>query len=260
MRRITIQTLLVAAALVAALALLMPAGAADPTDDEFKSMVEQDAKIMTKATDAIEKAMGKDKKVVEKNAGSGIKSSALILASYANGRIAGKNADADAKAAGLRDAAIAIYKAAADKNFKGAADAAKGLGSIKPAADAKKIDVAKAFGELTQKEVMDNFKKTSQYGTNIEDDIKANAEKPTAKPADAALMAYRVLAMGELNKTITKTENAADRKKWDEYNTKMIAAADGLIAASKKKAAAADMKKAFATLNATCFACHDDFK
>ena len=260
MRRTPIRVLLVAATLIAGLTCLRSADAADPSDDEFKALVEQDAKIIAKAAAAIDKATGKDKKVVEKNAGSGIQSSALIMAGYANAQITGKNADADAKAAGIRDAAIAIFKAADDKNFKGAAETAKGLTSPKPVAGAKKIDVAKTLGELTQKEVMDNFKKTSQYGTNVEDDIKANAEKPTAKPADTALMAYRVLAMAEYNKTVTKTENAADRKKWDEYNAKMISATEALLAASKKKSTAADMKKAFAAVNASCFACHDDFK
>jgi hypothetical protein len=252
--------LLVAAALIVGLACLRPAGAADPTDDEFKALVEQDAKIIARAADAVGKATGKDKRVVEKNAGSGIKSSALIMAGYANARITGTNADADAKAAGIRDTAIEIFKAADDKKFKEAAEAAKGLASPKPATGAKKIDIAKALGDLTQKEVMDNFKKTSQYGTHVEEDIKTNAEKPTAKPNEAALMAYRVLAMAEYNKTVTKTENAADRKKWDEYNAKMISSTEALLAASKKKSTAAEMKKAFAAVNATCFACHDDFK
>ena len=107
---------------------------------------------------------------------------------------------------------------------------------------------------------MDNSKKTSQYGTNLEDDIMANAQKTTAKPADVTLMAYRVLVMGEYNKTVVKAENAADKKKWVEYNEKMIKSATDLAAAAKKKSSAADMQKVFATLNASCVACHDDFK
>ena len=262
MRRTPVRPFLVAAALGIGLALLGSAGAADPaTDAEFTALVEQDAKIIQQAADAVDKAANaKEKKVVTRNAGSGIKSSALLMAEYANDRITGTNKAEDARAAAIRDEAIKIYKLAADGNFKGAAAAAKDLGAIKPAAAAKKIDVTKELGELTQKEVMHNFLKTSQFGTNAEADIIANAKKATAKPADTALIAHRVLAMGELNKTVVKADNAADKKKWEDYNTKMLQATEGLLAASKKKGTAADLAKAYTAVNASCTACHDDFK
>jgi hypothetical protein len=262
MRRTPARPLLVAAALGIGLALLGSAGAADPaTDAEFKALVEQDAKIIQQAADAVDKAASaKEKKVVARNAGSGIKSSALLMATYANDRIAGTDKAGDAHAAAVRDEAIKIYKAAADGNFKAAGAAAKGLGDVKPAADAKKIDVVKELGELTQKEVMHNFLKTTQFGTNAEADIIANAKKATATPANSSLIAHRVLAMGELNKAVVKAENAGDKKKWDDYNTKMIQATEGLLAASKKKGSAADLAKAYTAVNASCTACHDDFK
>ena len=261
MRRSPVRTLLIAAALCAGLALLAPAGAADPTDDEFAALVAQDAKVIAQAAEAVEKApTPKDKKVVSRNAGSGIKSAALLVATYANNRIAGTNKDADAKAAGIRDEAVKIYKAAADGNYKGAADLARGLPSAKPASDAKKIDFLKDLGEVTQKEVMHNFLKTTQFGTNAEADIIANGKKATAKPTDTALIAHRVLAMGELNKVVVKAEGAADKKKWDDYNAQMIKATEALLAATKKKSSAADLAKAYTAVNATCNACHDDFK
>jgi len=261
MRRFRARILLVAAGVAAAaFACLRPADAAGVNDDEFKALLDQDARIIAKATAAVEKASGKDKKVVEKNAGNGIKSSAILVAGYANERIDGKNPAADAKAAGVRDLAIQIFQAADKKDFKAAGELAKGLADAKPAADPKKIDVAKAFEGIANKDVMDNFKKTSQYGTNVEDDIKANAEKATVKPGDAALMAHRVLVMGEYNKSVVKAENAADKKKWVEYNDNMLKAAGDLLAASKKKTTPADMKKVFTSLNSSCIACHDDFK
>src|SRR5262245_29253046 len=175
MRRIRARIFLVTAVVTAAaFTCLRPADAAGVNDDEFKALLDQDAKIIAKATAAVDKASGKDKKVVEKNAGSGIKSSAIIIAGYANERIDGKNPTADAKAAGVRDLAIQIFQAADKKEFKAAGGLAGGLADAKPAADPKKIDVAKAFEGIANKDVMDNFKKTSQYGTNIEDDIKAN--------------------------------------------------------------------------------------
>jgi len=260
MRRTPVRLLLVAAALAGGMAWLGQAGAADLTDDEFKALVEQDVKVITKAADAADKAAPAKKKAVEKNAAAGIKSSAVNMAGYANDHITGKDPAADARAAAVRDEAIKMFKAAEAKDFKAAAEAAKGLSSPKPAAGAKKIDVAKAFGELTPKEIMDNYKTTAQFGTNLEADVKANAKKATAKPADAALIAHRTLVMAEYTKTVTKAENAADKKEWDDYNAKMMKAAEDLLAASKKKSSAADMAKLFTTLDASCTACHDKFK
>src|SRR5437868_4480120 len=169
MWRTPARPLLVAAALALGLALLGSAGAADaPTDAEFKALVEQDAKVITGAADAVEKATGKDKRVVERNAGNGIKSSALMLAEVANARIGGRDQAADGHAAAVRDQALKIYKAAEDKKFKEAGEMAKGLATAKAAAGAKKIDIFKEAGELTPKETMHNFAKTSQFGSNTE--------------------------------------------------------------------------------------------
>lgn len=269
MRHTPARTLLVAAALVAGLAWLTQAGAADPpSDDEFKALVDQDAKIIAKAADAVDKAATpKDKTAVIKNATPAIKSSAVIMAGYANAKITGKDPAADAKAAAVRDAAIKIYEAANKKDFKAAAAEAAGLAKLKPAAKAEKMDTAsliKAFPELTSKEVMHNLHTTRAFGTNVEADIKANAEKKgtAAKPADAAMMAQRVLATGEYSKTVAKIsgENEKEKKEWEQYNEKMIKATEDLLAAAKKKSSPADMVKAFTAVNASCVRCHDDFK
>ena len=255
MRRTPARPLLVAAALGFGLALLGSAGAADPaTDAEFKALVEQDAKIIEQAADAVAKApTPKDKKIVSRNAKSGIQSSALILAQMGNER-------GDGYGAAVRDEAVKIYKAATDGKFAEAATMAKDLSSVKPAADAKKIDYLKDLGEVTQKEVMHNFLKTTQFGTNVEADIIANSKKATATPANSANIAHRVIAMGELNKVVVKADNAADKKKWEEFNTQMIKATEALLTASKKKTSPADLAKIYTTLDGSCKACHDDFK
>ena len=255
MRRTPARPLLVAAVLGVGLALLGSAGAADPASEaEFKALVEQDAKIIQRAADAVAKAPdAKAKKIVSRNARSGIQSSALILAQMGNAR-------GDGYGAAVRDEAVKIYKAATDGKFEEAAKMAQGLPSVKPAADPKKIDFLKDLGEVTQKEVMHNFLKTSQFGTNAEADIIANAKKATATPDHTANIARRVLAMGELNKVVTKGENAAEKKSWEEFNTRMIQAAEGLLAASKKKASPTDLTKAYTLVNSSCIACHDDFK
>jgi Cytochrome C' len=261
MRRTPARTLLVAAALAVGLAWLSHSDAAELSDTDFKALLDQDMKVIAAAADAAQKAEGKEKKVVEKNAGTGIKSAAVVMAGYANARITGRDPAADANAAAVRDAAVQIYQAADKKDFKAAAELAKGLGSVKPAADPKKIDVAKAFGELTSKEVMDNFKKTSQFGTNVEADVIAMAEKKGTPKAEASvLIAERLLVMGEYSKTVTKAENEKQKKEWNDYNERMIKAAENLLTAAKAKKPAADLTKIYATLNATCTACHDDFK
>src|SRR4029079_5053460 len=101
MRRTPARTLLVAAILGVGLALLGSAGAADPaTDTEFQALVDQDAKVIQAAADAVTKAPSpKEKKVVTRNAGSGIKSAALLMAAYANDRIGGTDAAADVQSA-----------------------------------------------------------------------------------------------------------------------------------------------------------------
>jgi len=268
MRRTLARMLIATTALVVGLAFFGPADAADISDDEFKAMLDQDTKIINAAVQSVAKADPKGKKVAEKNAANGIKSSALMIAGYANARIDGKKPNEDAKAAAIRDAALKIYKAAAAKKFNDVAEVAKGLSSPTGAAGAKKIDLAAAVKELgmateqevTQKEVMHNFLKKEQHGTHIEADIIANSKKATAKPADISAMAQRLLVMAEFNKFVIKADNAEDKKKWAEYNEKMIKATEGLQATTKKKTTAADLTKAFTVLDGTCKACHDDFK
>jgi hypothetical protein len=263
MRRISAWMLLATAAFIAGLAYFSPAGAADVSDEEFKAMLDQDTKIVSDAVAAVDKATGKEKKVAEKNASSGVKSSALMIAGYANNRIDGKNANTDGMAAAVRDTALKMYKAADAKDFKAVAEAVKDLSNPKPVAGAKKIDLAAAIkdlGEVTQKEVMHNFLKKEQHGTNIEADIIANSKKATAKPADINLMAKRLMVMADYNKIVIKPDSAADKKTWADYNSKMIKAVEALQATTKKKTTAADLAKAFTLVDGSCKACHDDFK
>jgi hypothetical protein len=255
------RTLLGAAVVTLGLTLMLPVFAAERSDDEYKGLLAQDVKALTKATDALAKTPG-DKKI-EKNASGGIKSTALIVATYSNSQITGKDAAADAKAAGVRDEAIKLFKAGNDKDWKTATEIVKGLSSAKPAAKGEKIDVIKALGtEVTSKEVMDNLSKPNQhYGTNAEADIIANSRKAKATIADTNLIVHRVLVMGELSKTITKTTNAAEKKEWEEYNEKMVKAAEDLLAVSKKpKVTPVELAKAYTTLDGSCKRCHDVFK
>lgn len=234
--------------------------AADVSDDEFKALLDADAKTITKAADAATNATGAAKKTAEQRASHGIHSTALYVAAYANARVGGK----DAKAAAVRDQALKIAKAAAAKDFKAVADLAKDLADPKAKADkADKIDVAKAAG-LKDGEidlVMHHFKKPTVYGSGAEDDIKAFAKKAPLKPELAGAIAHRVLAMTEFSKTAAKGENAKEKKDWADYNAKMETAALNLLKASQaKKPAPADLQKAFTAVLGGCTACHNVFK
>lgn len=262
MRRTTAR-LLVAAGLAVGLAYLGRAGAADLTNDEFKFLVDQDAKILTRGVTAVEKANDKAKKNVERNAANGAKSSALYLATLANESIAGTDANMDARAAALRTRAVALYKAGSEKDFKAVADVAKMLqrAEAEPPG-AKRIDLSKAFAEASPKDVMHNFLKLDQYGTNGEADIIANGGKKgaTAKPEATVAIAHRVLAMYELNKVISSAEGGAKKKEWDDFNEKMKKAGTDLLAAGRGKKSGADLGKAFQATDASCKACHNVFK
>jgi hypothetical protein len=262
MRRTTAR-ILVAAALFAGLGYLGRAGAADLTDGEFKAVVDQDAKILTRAVTAVEKANEKAKKNVERNAANGAKSSAMFLATIANESITGKNADADAKAAAVRDAAVQLYKDASDKNFKAIADAAKAIKEPKPAAGAKKIDLSKAFPEASPKDTMHNLLKYDQYGMNGEADIIAQGGKKkvaSLSPEQTVAIAHRVLAMYELCKTISSAEGGAKKKEWDDFNEKMLKAGTDLLAAGRGKKTGPELAKAFQAVDASCKGCHNVFK
>lgn len=249
-----------AGALLVGLGLLGYAGAADISDDDYKTLIDQDIKLLTKAVEAVEKA--KDKKTTEQRAAGGVKSDALYIAAYANARITGKNAAEDGKMAAVRDTAIKIAKAADKKDFKTIAEATKELASPKPAASAAKIDVAKAFGELSVDDVMHHFKKPTAYGGEWEDLIKDNATNKKGRavtPAVAASIAQRSIIMGEYSKTVMKAENAKDKKEWGEYNEKFLKAAEDLLKAAHGKKEG-DLTKAFKALNETCTTCHSAFK
>ena len=252
--------ILLLAALISLVAYMGRVGAADVADDEFKVIVDQEGKILTKGVVAVEKAMGKAKKSVERNASNGAKSSAMILAAIANERIAGKDPAADAKAAGIRDAAIQLYKDASEKNFKAIAEGAKAIADAKPGNDAKKLDISKAFGEPSVGDVMHNFLRADQYGTNAEADIIANAKKPVAKPEATIAIAHRVLAMYEYSKTVSNAEGADKKKQWDEFNEKMKKATTDLLAAGRAKKTGADLGKVYLAVDGSCKACHNVFK
>lgn len=256
--RQTWSRVLLGAALITGIASLTQA--ADVSNDEFKVLIEADAKTIAKAADAVEKATGAAKKTAEQRASHGVHSTALYVAAYSNARAGGADG---AKAAAIRDQALQIAKAAHAKDFKKVAELAKDLTSPKAAGKAGKIELAKEAGvkEDDLDLIMHHFKKPAVYGSGAEDDIKAFSKKAPAKAEVAGAIAHRVLALAEFGKIVVKGENAKQKKEWEEFNTKMEKAAEDLLKASQaKKASPADLQKAFGAVNASCTGCHNVFK
>jgi len=229
--------------------------AADPVpDSDYNALVEQDAKnIVALLTEA----------KIKKTADRGVKSSAIMIAAYAQSRLGKVPAD-DAKLATLRDTAIKVAQTGGKKKYADALAPAKLLAvGIAPAAkvDTKPIVIEKVV-ECDMEELMYQFKKTAIGGLGIEEEIKANAKKVTIAPEKASAIGQRVLLVADF---CTRMEPSGGfsamkpKKDWIQYNTDMVTAAKAIIEGSKGK----DVKKladAFTKLDASCVACHNKFK
>jgi hypothetical protein len=230
--------------------------AADPVPDaEFKMLVDQDAKnILTNLNNG---------KPAKKTADRAIKSSALMIAAYAQGRM-GKSPADDAKLATLRDTAIKVAKTGGVKKYGDAVAPAKMLAADMAVAgkpDTKKVDLIAATGADIE-ELMYQFKKTSVGGLGIEEDIKANAKKLTMKPEVAAALGQRALIAAEICAALKPSDDfspAKPKKDWDQDIKDMKEAAMALVGAAKPNNAK-NLQSAFNKLDANCVHCHDKFK
>ncbi len=249
--------ILLGAAVLAVGICCLETGAVDAADAvpdaEFKLLVDQDAKnILTNLNNG---------KPAKKTADRAIKSSALMIAAYAQGRM-GKNEADDVKLATLRDTAIKVAKTG--KNFGAAVAPAKMLAADMAAAgkpDTKKVDLIAATGADIE-ELMYQFKKTSVGGLGIEEEIKANAKKVTIKPQLAAAIAQRTLVAADLCAALKPSDDfsaAKPKKDWDQDIKDMKVAATALVDAAKANNAK-NLQTAFNKLDASCVHCHDVFK
>jgi Cytochrome C' len=227
--------------------------AADVPDDVLAGLIEQDAR-------QINKLLGEPRP--EKRIPF-IKSSAMMLAAYAQDGM-GKNSAQAAKYAALRQNALKVAEAAAAKKLKDAAEPAKALnlngaggGDTKPLKlyELHKFDV---------NDLMAQYKKTAVGGLNIEQDIKDFSKKPGMKPADAILIAARVQFTSDFLENMQPDEGFNPKKpkpQWDEANKRTRTAAEELAEVAKApKVDAAKLQKALSKLDAGCISCHDTFK
>jgi hypothetical protein len=226
--------------------------AADVSDDVLQALIEHDTK---QVLDSLKGGKPEKRSIVQ------IKSSAMMLAAYAQAKMAGK----DDKAAALRANALKVAELVKGKKFAEAVEPAKALGTGKAAGatDAKALPLHQMHG-FDVNELMAQYKKKDVGGLNVELDIKNYARKGGAKPEAAALIAGRVLVTADFVEKMepdggfaggTKTQGA-----WDDFNKKMRAAAQELAATAKAKADAKKLQASFNKLDAACVGCHDVFK
>jgi hypothetical protein len=246
-------------ALVAGMGVLHSTYAAEIVDDEYKALIAQDLKALNKAVAAYDKAAtDKDKKALVAKSANSVRSTAVLIAFYANARATGKDG---AAMASVRDSAIKLAKAAGEKDYKDLAALTKAIETPKAGdAKAESIDVLKALDKVSIDDTMYNFKKLVSYGSGAEEAIKANSKKVVASQIETAAIAQRVIALAEMSKTVVGGSNDAEKKEWVSIAEEMDKAGKALHAASKKKTTPADLAKAFLAVDASCTKCHNKFK
>jgi len=189
-------------------------------------------------------------KTPEKRAVGTVKATAMLLAFTAQ----------QAKQYSLRDQALKVAAAVAEKNFANAKTAAEGLkaGSAGKGADLKLPELHKFdLGEL-----MSFFRNSTVGGLNIEKDIRTQAKSVTDVKALETL-GTRVAVAGQYSLLYPPTEATGDKKKkWDDWCKEMIELAEGVATEAGKgaKADKAKLSKSLKGLDANCTACHNVFR
>lgn len=164
-----------------------------------------------------------------------------------------------AGSADLREQAVKVAAAIGKKDYAGAkALAAK----LSPAAGshgdpAKLIDA----GKYDLAEVMSAYRAEKVGGMNLDKDIKA-ISKGTSKDAKlAATVAARTALLAEYTAALPAEKAAANdagKKKWEALSKDQLEAAKGLAAAAA--AGGPDLAKKATALDASCTACHNQFR
>jgi hypothetical protein len=147
------------------------------------------------------------------------------------------------------------------KDYKAAADAAKGLSAPKadPAA------VKGIVGKYDLEDVMSQFRLAKSGGLNIEKDIRDAIKSGSIDPKAAELIGARSSALGVHTEKMPNdkaTTNANMKSKWETYSKSMIGAGKEL-AEEGGKGAKADAKKLLTSLkklDGSCSNCHNDFR
>ncbi|HET6576433.1 MAG TPA: cytochrome c [Fimbriiglobus sp.] len=243
MRNLWIRRLTAVAGLVAA-AWLAAGSAADDAlpPDLVKGMAARDIAYLQKELS----------KVPEKRAVPTLKATAMLLALYAQ----------DTGQGALRDQALKVAGALAKKDYAGAKTAAAGLklgaaGKVAPVKlhEMHNFDLA---------ELMSTYRNATVGGRNVEKDIRKQGKAVTDTQLVGDIGARVVLVSHYALKMPAEraTANAANRKKWEGYSNETQKLASEIASAAAKGAGAdkAALAKKLKALDASCTACHNEFR
>lgn len=239
-RRLTATAGLFAAAWLAA----APTGSAadDLPPAVAKGLVERDIAYLQKELS----------KTPEKRAVPTLKAAAMLIALYAQDTGQGE----------LRDQALKVAGALAKKDFAGAKTAAAGL---KPGAAGKVAPVSlHEQHNFDLAELMSTYRNATVGGRNVEKDIRTQAKSVT-DPTLVGDIGARVVLISHYTLKMPAeraSANPANLKKWEGYSngTQKLATE---IAAEAGKGAGADkaaLAKKLKALDASCTACHNEFR
>lgn len=150
--------------------------------------------------------------------------------------------------------ATAVAAALAKKDYKGAAELAKGLSAPKGGPAAK--------FEYDLEDVMSPFRIAKSGGLNIEKDIRDAVKDGKIDGKAAELIGARSAALASYTETLPNDKaktSPAMTAKWKKY-AKDMAAAGNDLAAQGAKGDAAKLVGSLKKLNAACTNCHNDFR
>lgn len=219
------------------------------TGDAVARPVPQD--VANKAIEAdiafLQKALAK---TPEKRAVGTIKATAMLLALNAQ----------TLKQTDLRDQALKVAAAMADKNYAAAKEAASALKPGK-AGTVKELKLHEMH-KFDLGEVMSIFRNGTVGGLNIEKDIRAQAKSVTDLNLLETLGTRTALA-GEYSLLMPPNEAIGDRKKkWDDWCKEMTQLGNDIATEAGKgtKADKAALGKKLKALDANCTNCHNVFR
>ena len=217
------------------------ANAADLSKESAKAATTADAEALQKKLEAIVAAPEKSKGAIRTAKGL-----VLTLTVYGDDATQGQ--------------AAKVLLALDKKDYKGAAEAAKGLAS--PKADA--AAVKGIAGKYDLEDVMSQFRLAKSGGMNIEKDIRDANKSGNVEPKLAELIGARSAALAVFTEKMPNDKamtNPAMKTKWEKYSKDMAAAGKELAEEAAK--AKPDTKKLIMTmkkLDASCSNCHNDFR
>lgn len=191
-------------------------------------------------------------KTPEKRAVPTLKTTAMLIALHAQ----------NTGQAGLQDQALKVAEALSKKDYAGAKTAAAGL---KPGAAGKAdaVNLHEKY-EFDLAELMSAYRNATVGGLNMEKDIRTQAKSVT-DPKKVGEIGARIVLVSHYTLKMPAEKAAANpsnRKKWDGYSndTQKLAAE---IATEAGKGAGADkaaLSKKLKALDASCTACHNEFR